>query len=196
MTTSKSAENIINIANILTIFRVFLIFPALLFVVWPVPFHLVYAFLIFILASYTDHLDGKIARKFGYITNFGKIMDPLADKLMVISILTCFCFLEFCSWWPVLLIALRETLITIVRFFALKNKSKVIPANNWGKIKTLSQILAVCFIFLFEILCGYTSLPHYILHILDITGILLIWLSVIFSWISGIIYLRNIKFFK
>ena len=123
-------------------------------------------------------------------------MDPLADKLMVISILTCFCFLGFCSWWPVILIALRETLITIVRIFALKNESKVIPANNWGKIKTLSQIFAICFIFLLKILCKHTSLPHYILNFLDISGILLIWLSVVFSWISGIIYLRNIKFFK
>lgn len=181
-----------NIANIMTIFRVVLIFPAVLFVVWPISFHLVYALLLFILASYTDHLDGKIARKFGYITNFGKIMDPLADKLMVLSMFICFCFLNFCSFLPVALIVLREVLITIIRIFSLRNSKKVIPANNWGKLKTLTQIISVCFILLFQIFKEFGILPYNILSILDITCTLLLWLSVAFSWISGIIYLREI----
>lgn len=191
MTMNKSTENVMNIANILTILRVLLIFPVVLFIVWPIPFHLLYAFLIFVLASYTDHLDGKIARKFGYITDFGKIMDPVADKLMVISVLTCFCFLGFCSMIPVILIALREVLITVVRVFALKNSRKVIPANSWGKFKTLSQILAVCLIFLFQIIDEGQYMPHYMLSALDILCTVLLWISVICSWISGIIYLRN-----
>lgn len=192
MTTNKSTENIMNIANVLTVFRMFLIFPAVLCVVWPMSFHLVYALLIFVLASYTDHLDGKIARKFGYITNFGKIMDPLADKLMIVAMLVCFCFLGFCSILPVALIILREVLITVVRIFVLKSNKKVIPANNWGKFKTLSQIVAVCFVLLFQIFNETQVLPHSISNILNIIGITLIWLSAIFSWISGIIYLRKI----
>lgn len=192
MTTNKSTESVMNIANILTIFRVFLIFPAVLFVVWPVPFHLLYALLIFIVASYTDHLDGTIARKYGYITDFGKILDPLADKLMIISMLISFCFLGFCPVLPVILIALREMLITVVRIFVLKSSNKVIPANKWGKFKTISQIFAVCFILLVQILCESGILPTYILNILNIIAILLLWVSVIFSWVSGIIYLCRI----
>lgn len=189
---NKNTENIMNIANIITIFRVILIFPTILFVISPVPFHFVYAFLLFALASYTDHLDGKIARKFGYITNFGKIMDPLADKLMILSMLGCFLCLGCCPLLPVILIFLREALITIARIFVLRNNKKVIPANNWGKLKTVSQIIVVCFILLFQIFREFKIIPFHILGIFGIFCTLLLWLSVVFSWISGIIYLRRI----
>ncbi len=192
MTTNKSTGSIINIANILTVFRVFLIFPAVLFVVWSVPFHLVYALLIFIVASYTDHLDGMIARKYGYITDFGKILDPLADKLMIISVLISFCFLGFCPVLPVILVALREVLITIVRMFVLRSNNKVIPANKWGKFKTISQIFAVCFILLVQIFNENGIISLSVSNILSMASILLLWLSVIFSWISGITYLCRV----
>lgn len=192
MITNKSTGNKINIANILTIFRMLLIFPAVLFVFTLLPFHLIYAFFIFVLAAYTDYLDGKIAREYGHITDFGKIMDPLADKLMVISVLVSFCVLNFCPWLPVILIAVRETLITIVRFFILKNDKKVIAANKWGKFKTLSQITVVCFIFLFNILNESIFLPQNIFIFLNSVSTVLLWLSVIFSWISAFIYLKEI----
>ncbi len=181
-----------NIANILTFFRVFLIFPAVLFVVWPVTFHLIYSLLIFLIAAYTDHLDGKFARKYGYITDFGKIMDPLADKLMVISVLISFCVFDFCPVLPVILIAAREVFITIFRFFVLKNGKKVIAANIWGKYKTLSQILTICYVFLFQIFNEFRFIPLNFFNFLDFVGLILIWLSVALSWISAFIYLCGI----
>ncbi|HIX52076.1 MAG TPA: CDP-diacylglycerol--glycerol-3-phosphate 3-phosphatidyltransferase [Candidatus Lachnoclostridium stercoripullorum] len=97
---------------------------------------------IFIAASLTDMLDGKIARKYGLVTNFGKFMDPLADKLLVCSALICLIELGQLPAWMVIVIISREFIISGFRLIASDN-GVVIAASYWGKFKTTFQMIAV-----------------------------------------------------
>ena len=100
------------------------------------------ALVIFIIASLTDLLDGKIARKYNLVTNFGKFMDPLADKLLVCSALICFIELDLLQAWIVLIIIAREFIISGFRLVASDN-GVVIAASYWGKFKTTSQMIMI-----------------------------------------------------
>ena len=97
---------------------------------------------IFIIASLTDMLDGKIARKYNLVTNFGKFMDPLADKLLVCSALICMIELDQLPAWMVIIIISREFIISGFRLVAADN-GVVIAASYWGKFKTTFQMIAV-----------------------------------------------------
>ena len=104
---------------------------------------------IFIAASVTDLLDGKIARRYGLVTDFGKLMDPLADKFMVIGALTDVVYrydnLRSVFIWALLLVVFRELAVTSIRLVAASSKEQVvIPANMLGKIKTVMQIVCIC----------------------------------------------------
>lgn len=98
---------------------------------------------IFIVASLTDLLDGKIARKYNLVTNFGKFMDPLADKLLVCSALVCLVALCRIPAWIVIVIIAREFIISGFRLVAADN-GVVIAASYWGKFKTTFQIIMIC----------------------------------------------------
>ena len=100
------------------------------------------ALAIFIVASLTDLLDGKIARKYNLVTNFGKFMDPLADKLLVCSALICLVALERIPAWMVIVIIAREFIISGFRLVASDN-GVVIAASYWGKFKTTFQIIMI-----------------------------------------------------
>lgn len=115
------------------------------------------AALIFIVASFTDFLDGKIARKYNLVTNFGKFMDPLADKLLVCSALVCFVELSQLPAWMVIVIISREFIISGFRLVASDN-GVVIAASYWGKFKTASQmVMVVLLIFNFSALSVLTT---------------------------------------
>ena len=100
------------------------------------------ALALFVVASLTDMLDGKIARKYGLVTNFGKFMDPLADKLLVCSALICLIELRQLPAWMVIVIISREFIISGFRLIASDN-GVVIAASYWGKFKTTFQMIAV-----------------------------------------------------
>lgn len=100
------------------------------------------ALVIFVVASLTDYFDGRIARKRNLITNFGKLMDPLADKLLVCAALVCLVALERISAWIVILIIAREFVISGVRQIAAES-GRVIAASYWGKFKTASQMVMI-----------------------------------------------------
>lgn len=139
-----------NLPNKLTILRIILVPFFVLFMLLSgdiFPHHNLVALAIFGIASYTDHLDGKIARRDHLITNFGKLMDPLADKIMVMSALVCFVANGMTNTVFVLLIMVREFAVTSIRLIAVE-QGRVIPANNWGKAKTVSQIVAICIVLL------------------------------------------------
>jgi CDP-diacylglycerol--glycerol-3-phosphate 3-phosphatidyltransferase len=138
-----------NLPNKLTLFRVILIIP---FVVLLLGGHAIsaisaysdyIALVIFIIASLTDLLDGKIARKYNLVTNFGKFMDPLADKLLVCSALICLIELDRIPAWVVIIIISREFIISGFRLIAADNRV-VIAASYWGKFKTTFQMIMVC----------------------------------------------------
>ena len=133
-----------NLPNKLTIFRVILIPFFVVFMLAPIcPGYANYiAVAIFIVASLTDLLDGKIARKYNLVTNFGKFMDPLADKLLVCSALICFVELDKLPAWMVIIIIAREFIISGFRLVASDN-GIVIAASWWGKSKTISQMIMI-----------------------------------------------------
>ena len=132
-----------NLPNKLTVMRMALIPVFLVFMrVASIPHRSLIAAVIFAAASFTDYLDGHIARRDGLVTNFGKLMDPLADKLLVFSALVCFIDLEMSSALIVFIILAREFLVTSVRLIAAE-QGTVIAADIWGKMKTVSQIIWV-----------------------------------------------------
>lgn len=138
-----------NLPNKLTLFRVILI-PFFVFFLLA-PFFEGYgnliALLIFILASLTDLLDGKIARKYNLVTNFGKFMDPLADKLLVCTAMICLVKTGQLAAWIVIIIICREFTISGFRLIAAENQI-VIAASYWGKFKTTFQMVMVIMLIL------------------------------------------------
>jgi len=146
-----------NLPNKLTVFRVILIIPFVLLLLggyaqWDwftaifggvLEYTDYIALAIFIVASLTDLLDGKIARKYNLVTNFGKFMDHLADKLLVCAALICLIELQRIPAWIVIIIISREFIISGFRLVAADNRI-VIAASYWGKFKTTFQMVMVC----------------------------------------------------
>lgn len=133
-----------NLPNKLTVFRVILIPFFVLFLLLDITaYDRWFALAIFIIASLTDFLDGHIARKYNLVTNFGKFMDPLADKLLVCAALICLIELERIPSWIVIIIISREFIISGFRLVAADNQV-VIAASYWGKFKTTFQMVMVC----------------------------------------------------
>ncbi len=133
-----------NLPNKLTVFRVALIPVFVLFLLYPgfEGYGHYIAAIIFVLACLTDFADGKIARKYNLVTNFGKFMDPLADKLLVCAAMICLIETGQLASWIVIVIISREFIISGFRLVASDN-GVVIAANYWGKFKTAFQMLMI-----------------------------------------------------
>lgn len=139
-----------NLPNKLTMLRVLMIPFFVLFMLAPFAQNRagsIIAFILFVAASLTDTLDGMIARRNNLITNFGKLMDPLADKLLVCSALICFVALDRLPAWIVIIIIAREFIISGFRLIAAE-QGVVIAANYWGKFKTVSQMVMTALLIL------------------------------------------------
>lgn len=172
-----------NLPNKLTIMRVILIPFFVFFLLAPYfPGYGNYiAVAIFIVASLTDLLDGKIARKYNLVTNFGKFMDPLADKLLVCSAMICLIELDRLASWIVIVIIAREFIISGFRLVASDN-GVVIAASYWGKFKTTFQMLMVIVLIL--------DIPHPAFQIL---GVVLTYVALILTIVSLIDYIAKNK---
>ncbi|MFH1656022.1 MAG: CDP-diacylglycerol--glycerol-3-phosphate 3-phosphatidyltransferase [Candidatus Omnitrophota bacterium] len=131
-----------NLPNKLTILRVILTFVFLIFIFPKGLVYKIIALLIFSIAALTDFYDGYIARRENMVTNFGKIMDPIADKLLILGAFLAFVQLQVVSAWMVILIISREIIITGLRLFAI-TKGKILAAEKGGKHKTVSQMVAI-----------------------------------------------------
>ena len=167
-----------NLPNKLTILRTVMIpfFILFLYTDWFHGYDKIIAAVIFIAASLTDMLDGKIARKYNLVTNFGKFMDPLADKLLVCSALIALVDLNKIAAWVVIIIIAREFIISGFRLVA-SDSGIVIAASYWGKFKTVSQMIMIILL---------------ILHFGGIFAVLeqiFIWLSLALTVISLITYI-------
>ena len=172
-----------NLPNKLTLFRVILI-PFFVFFLLTSMFggYSDYiAVAIFVVASITDFLDGKIARKYNLVTNFGKFMDPLADKLLVCSALICLVELSRIPAWVVIVIIAREFIISGFRLIASDNGIDI-AASYWGKFKTASQMIMVIVLIL--------NIPN---RVFEILGTVLIYLSLVLTVVSLIDYLVKNK---
>lgn len=139
--------------------------------------------LIFVGAAITDTMDGYIARKHNLITDFGKFMDPLADKLLVCAALICFIEIKYISSWIVILIISREFIISGFRMLAA-TKGITIAANMWGKLKTVVQMALVI-----VILCDFAN----ILNFLNVLINPLIFLTIVLTIVSGLTYILDNK---
>ncbi len=170
----------LNLPTVLTFSRIILI-PVFVFAVYP---HPVFGAVIFSIASITDFLDGYLARRSGKITKFGIILDPIADKFLVISALIVLVDMERLPAWIAITIIVREFLVTGLRVVAL-SRDIIIPAEIGGKIKTTTQIAAiVCLILMGSI---------FDIDLYDV-GVLLVWVALVLSIISGVRY--TISFWK
>lgn len=178
-----------NTPNKLTISRIALTFIFMVFLFSQGVFMKAMALIVFIAASLTDYYDGRIARKRNEVTDFGKFMDPIADKVLIIASFLAFVELNLVPAWMVVLIISRELIITGLRIFAT-TKGEVLQSERGGKHKTVSQIVAIFAVLVFLLLREMgMRLPLEIIFILMI-------ITVILTLTSGISYLwRNRKFF-
>jgi CDP-diacylglycerol---glycerol-3-phosphate 3-phosphatidyltransferase len=133
-----------NLPNRLTVLRLLLMLPFVFALSVDFPGSKLMALVIFILGSVTDYADGYIARKFNLITDFGKLMDPLVDKIMTMSAFICLVSLGTLPAWAVIIIVSREFLITGLRLIAAA-RGKVLPAERLGKHKTVWQIVTILY---------------------------------------------------
>lgn len=137
-----------NLANKLTVFRMVLIpFFLVFFLTDFTPYNRLISLIIFVIATITDKLDGTIAKKYNMVTNFGKFMDPMADKLLVCSALICLCVSGEIPAWAVIVIIAREFAISGIRQIAADN-GVAIAASVWGKAKTIAQMVMIIVILL------------------------------------------------
>lgn len=146
---------------------------------------------LFVAAGITDLLDGEIARRQNLVTDFGKMMDPLADKLMVTAVLICFTYVEIVHPAVTILIISRELFITGFRTLAII-KGKVIAADFWGKLKTVSQDITIILILVWRIIEGTTA-SYYVMTAAQVS----IWVMTALTVISAInYYVKNKSIFK
>lgn len=174
---------LLNVANILTMARLALV-PVFLFSLFEAggfdtTWRLI-AFAIFAVASFTDHIDGTLARKHGLITDFGKIADPIADKALTGSALVGLSILDVLPWWITIVIAVREVGITLLRFWVIRYG--VIPASRGGKAKTLAQVIAI----------GLFVLPQN--DVLELVAWVIMAIALVLTVVTGIDYV--IRAFK
>lgn len=185
-----------NLPNKLTLMRVLLIPVFLVFFLIPgIPCHYLLAMIVFIAASITDALDGHLARKHNLVTNFGKFLDPLADKVLVMTALACFVDNQMIGVIPFLIIMMREFMVSGLRLVAA-NSGTVIAAGFWGKLKTAFTMVTIIAILVYLSFSGdFNSFFLACADTIDrvcgwiLTG--LVWISAGLTVISGWIYLRG-----
>lgn len=189
-----------NLPNKLTLLRVFMVPVFLVFaLIDTIPYNEFIAVGIFALASITDALDGYIARKNNLVTNFGKFLDPLADKVLVMTALLCLVQMGFIGSVPVIIILAREFMVSGLRLVTA-NEGVVVPAGIWGKLKTAFTMIAIIVIFIIAGLFGqgtvfgealYTSPEQFenFYVLIYFLPTILIWIATILTVISGVQYL-------
>ena len=178
-----------NLANKLTMFRVIIVpFFVLFMSIDAIPFRFLWALILFALASITDMLDGKIARKYNMVTDFGKFLDPLADKILVAAALICFVELGWTYAWGAFVLLAREFSVSGLRLVAATSKEKkVIPANIWGKLKTAATMVAMAAMLILGVLMYDFGLPFHSFEV-QIFRDILMYLSALLTVISGVVY--------
>ncbi len=177
----------LNTPNKLTLLRIALVPTYMVFLlVDAIPNHYLWAAVLFCIASITDFLDGHLARKHGLVTNFGKFLDPLADKMLITAALICFVELGFIGSAVTVVIITREFMVTSLRLIAAGD-GNVIAAGMLGKVKTVMQIFAVVFIMLLHALIDLGALGETFAHRMITEP--LMWVVAAITVISGFQYI-------
>lgn len=191
-----------NLPNKLTIFRIILVpimviipFLGITGTISGIPISWIIIDLIFILASITDKLDGYLARKNNQITTFGKFLDPLADKILVLAAMTMLVEMTKLPAWIPIIVLTREFMVSGYRLVAVEKGGKVIAASKWGKLKTVTQMIAIILAFVDlnpfgECFSGTLQGGDLILNII-VTGMMII--QTIAAIFSGLDYMKGAK---
>lgn len=182
-----------NLANKLTIFRIILVPIMVICAYLPIsgefyeiPITLLIMEGVFIIASITDKLDGYIARSRNQITTFGKFLDPLADKILVLSAMVIFVQMsKLPAWIPIIVLA-REFIVSGIRLIAVQSDGNVIAASVWGKLKTVTQMIALIFMFVdvggfFTFVNGKLNGAHLVINIISSIMIVVSTIATVFS---------------
>jgi len=181
----------LNTPNKLTVFRM-LITPVFLAVIlWNIPHRFLFALIIFSIAAVTDAVDGKLARKNNEVTVFGKLLDPIADKMLTTAALLAFMQLGWCNVWIVIIILTREFAVTSIRLIA-SSQGVVIPANIWGKLKTVSQMtFTIVIMLLGELDITFHIFEKAVNFGLPVVSNILLWITAVLTVVSGVIYIMQ-----
>ena len=191
-----------NLPNKLTIFRIILVpimviipFLGITGTISGIPISWIIIDLIFILASITDKLDGYLARKNNQITTFGKFLDPLADKILVLAAMTMLVEMTKLPAWIPIIVLTREFMVSGYRLVAVEKGGKVIAASKWGKLKTVTQMIAIILAFVDlnpfgKCFSGTLQGGDLILNII-VTGMMII--QTIATIFSGLDYMKGAK---
>ena len=184
-----------NTPNKLTLARMIAtpIFMAVMLIDFP--YHYLISLILFIAASLTDMIDGKMARKYNMVTDFGKFMDPLADKMLTTAAYLGFMFIyggTQYAWHIVVItfiVLFREFAVSSIRLVAVTAGGKVVAANMWGKCKTVSQMAGIILALAVYGVNEIFTLPGDVFVIADIAIVVLFWISALLCVISGAIYI-------
>ncbi|WP_333887453.1 CDP-diacylglycerol--glycerol-3-phosphate 3-phosphatidyltransferase [Clostridium sp.] len=167
-----------NIPNALTLFRLFLVPVFVLVFFSNIQNNLIISVIIFLCAGFTDILDGYIARKYNLITKWGMVIDPLADKLMLVTVLTCLVIKSYIPLWILIIIAVKE-LSMVAAGIILYNRNIVIPSNEFGKITTIMFYISI-----FALTVNKT-LGRYLIY-LSVLGALITFINYLLIYLNGI----------
>ena len=191
-----------NTPNKLTIFRILLV-PIMVIIslinipveILGIPLKFIIIDIIFIIGALTDKLDGYLARKNNQITNFGKFLDPIADKILVISAMLILVEANKLPAWIPIIIITREFAVSGYRLIAVEQNGKVIAANMWGKLKTVTQMIAISLAFLDvnafgDVFFKELTVPAFILNLIVTILMIICTIATIFS---GFEYLKGGK---
>ncbi|HHU84369.1 MAG TPA: CDP-diacylglycerol--glycerol-3-phosphate 3-phosphatidyltransferase [Clostridiales bacterium] len=178
-----------NLPNKLTVARMILtpIF-LIIFMNDKIPYNELIGLIVYCIGSFTDFLDGKIARKRNLISVFGKLFDPIADKMLTTAALLALMSYNMCSIYIVFIVLTREFAVTGIRLTA-SAQGIVIPANIWGKIKTFSQMAFTIFIMIGIVLRDFAILPE--TFPLALVSNILLWITAIAAVVSGVVYVKD-----
>jgi len=186
-----------NVPNKLTVARIIATPIFMATMVIDFKFHYTIALILFIGASLTDMIDGKMARKYHLVTDFGKFLDPLADKMLTTSAYLGFMCVyahrpSICLQMTVItfVVLFREFMVSSIRLVVVSSGGKVIAANMWGKCKTVSQMLGIIFaLSFFAVVNDFGVTNSTFIDICDVLVCILFWASAVLCTISGLIYL-------
>lgn len=181
-----------NTPNKLTVARIIITPFFLAALIVSFPHHYLAALILFAAASVTDFIDGKMARKHNLITDFGKFLDPLADKMLTTAAFLGFIQLDIGHGitWISFIVLLREFLITSLRLISA-GRGRVIAANMWGKCKTVSQMFAIIFVLVSQYIMSVLPTSYQLDLIYSVLTDVVLWVSAVLTIISGAVYVKQ-----
>lgn len=174
-----------NLPNKLTLSRMIIAPIYLALMLTEFPYHFLVSGIVFGIASLTDFFDGRLARKYNQVTVFGKLCDPVGDKMLVVAAMLAFLKFNLCSPWVIMIIISREFIVTSLRLVA-SSQGVIIPAGILGKIKTACQMIFVCAIM------AFAQFPSLLgpLNLQTVSAVLM-WTTAVLAIISGIQYFKD-----